>query len=62
MPISGIVNPGQHTQTTRLLNLARNPGESDHLASEQPRLAQRLKKLYEKWSQEVAETIPAAKQ
>jgi arylsulfatase A-like enzyme len=53
-PTSGVVNRDEYIKGTRLFNLTEDPGESRDLAKRNPRVTQRLKKLYRDWSNEVA--------
>ena len=53
-PTSGVINREAYLQGTRLFNLAEDPGESRDLARQNPEITQRLQRLYEAWSEEIA--------
>ncbi len=53
-PTAGIVNRTKLLKGTRLFNLKDDPGERRDLALENPDVVERLKKLYEEWSERTA--------
>ena len=44
----------EYLKGTRLFNLAEDPGESRDLSKQNPEITQRLQRLYEEWSEEIA--------
>ena len=53
-PTSGVIYREEYLKGTRLFNLAEDPGESRDLSKQNPEITQRLQRLYEEWSEEIA--------
>ena len=54
-PTSGVIYRAKYLKGTRLFNLAEDPGESRDLAKKNPEITQQLQRLYEEWSEEIAQ-------
>jgi len=53
-PTSGVIYREEYLTGTCLFNLAEDPGESRDLSRKYPEITQRLQRLYETWSDEIA--------